>query len=354
MKSGHIILLSLFFILPVFFYIPGCYLGQSFLEHTEVTILSYNVENLFDDVDNGTEYNKYDPGAGQWTTELFHIKLIHIAEVIKASTYLGPDILAFQEVENQNALLQLKNNYLEGMGYRYDLFIPTEGAAVNLALLSRFPIDNVHTHCFDLQTTYSPRYIIEVQINCRGKSLIIFNNHWKSKLGGAEETEFQRLEAAALIARKLREIHIEQPYADIVVLGDLNENVDEYIRIAGKYQTALIPAEEPAPENYGSKSLFITMTPDNTGVHGIRVVLYSSWNDSNHEGSYVYGDLWETIDHMLISAGLFDSSGLVYNSFEVVKKDFMLNDDGFPLRWNTDLACGYSDHLPLLLTLSFE
>ncbi|HDY87630.1 MAG TPA: hypothetical protein ENH82_05865 [bacterium] len=59
-------------------------------------------------------------------------------------------------------------------------------------------------------------------------ALIIFNNHWKSKLGGAEETEFQRLEVAALIAGKLREIHLEQPYADIVVLGDLNENVVEY------------------------------------------------------------------------------------------------------------------------------
>ncbi len=84
------------------------------------------------------------------------------------STYLGPDILAFQEVENQNALLQLKNNYFEGMGNRYALFIPTEGAAVNLALLSRFPIVNVQTHCFDLRTTYSPRNIVEVEINCYG------------------------------------------------------------------------------------------------------------------------------------------------------------------------------------------
>ena len=49
-----------------------------------ITVLAYNAENLFDDVSNGTEYREYDPATGEWSSELFHIKMQHLAEVLRA------------------------------------------------------------------------------------------------------------------------------------------------------------------------------------------------------------------------------------------------------------------------------
>ncbi|MDR3200508.1 MAG: hypothetical protein LBT68_03515, partial [Spirochaetales bacterium] len=74
-----------------------------------------------------------------------------------------------------------------------------------------------------------------------------------------------------------------------------------------------------------------------------RVVFYSPWmNDPPFPGSYYYRGGWETIDHALLSAGLVDAAGLFFDSFTVIRRDFMLTASGAPKK-------EYSDHLPLLL-----
>ena len=74
-----------------------------------------------------------------------------------------------------------------------------------------------------------------------GHTLYVFDNHWKAKTGGVKATEASRLQSAAVLARRLREILAQDPSADIVVAGDMNESTDEYVRTGRKYQTALIP-----------------------------------------------------------------------------------------------------------------
>jgi len=44
---------------------PGCTLQGA--ERSDIlVIMSWNVENLFDGIDNGTEYQEFDPGEGSW------------------------------------------------------------------------------------------------------------------------------------------------------------------------------------------------------------------------------------------------------------------------------------------------
>ena len=69
-----------------------------------LTIMSYNVENLFDDVRDGTEYREFDPGRGAWNTESFQLRIKALSEVVRKAVPGGPDILLLQEVENENAL----------------------------------------------------------------------------------------------------------------------------------------------------------------------------------------------------------------------------------------------------------
>ena len=78
--------------------------------------MSYNVENLFDDVDDGTEYPEYDPGRGSWSSEAFPLRVDTIAEVVRKSVPGGPDILLLQEVENGNALPRCGTGACAGWG----------------------------------------------------------------------------------------------------------------------------------------------------------------------------------------------------------------------------------------------
>ncbi len=317
-----------------------------------ITILSYNCENLFDDVDNGTEYAAYDPGLGEWNANLYYLKLKNIAEVILCSTRRGPDIIALQEIENEHVLTDLRDTFLTGKGYRTIVTPDSAESAVRCGFISRFPVSYVRIHSVSIDGKTAGRSILETGFSIDSATLILFNNHWKSKSGGAEETEPQRVEAAGYIKNRISQLLEESPNADIIILGDLNENVDEFERVNNAYQTALIMEGEDVPPAYLAKSISVTFDVEALSPPGTAApVFYSPWGELPGKGSYMYNSSWETIDHFLLTASLFDSGGFSYSSFEVIEEDFMVNDRGVPLRWNSDLQQGYSDHLPILLTL---
>ena len=324
-----------------------------------LTILSYNVENLFDDVDNGTEFPEFDPSRGRWSSDLFRMRVDTISEVIRKAVAGGPDILLLQEVENENALRTLLDTGLRGMGYTSSVLLPKKRLAANVAVASRLPITRVLSHAVHAWKRNPVRDVIEVEIRGQRGVLHLFDDHWKSQAGGTKVTEGSRLESAGIVARRIREILAQDPSADIVVAGDMNENMDQYDRVGKKYQTALIPVTARAPESCSASSLFLSGDSQGPWDGGGRVVLYEPWYElpDSKRGSYFYQGGWETMDHILLSAGLFDSRGFHYHpgSFTVLRLPFLLRPDGTPRKW-THLTStrGYSDHLPLLLTLDQE
>lgn len=326
----------------------GCSLAIFGIRRGPVTLLAYNVENLFDDVHNGDEYREYDPASGEWNTELFHIKMQNIAEVLRAAG--GADVVALEEVENAHAVETLNESYLKGLGYRA-LTAEAGKTSVTVAVLTRLPVTGFRMHHLAAGGKEPLRDIMEVHLDCRGEPLVVFVNHWKSKLGGAEATEFDRRAAAGLIGRRIRALADEEPRCAIVVAGDLNESWDEYERTGEGYETALLPDSAQVPATAGNRSIFVASRPAAARLEARRVVLYSPWAEGGSGGSYFYGGGWETIDHTLLGARLFDGEGLEYRSFSVFQPDFLTDHEGRPLGWNSDRASGYSDHLPILLTL---
>ncbi len=343
-----------------------------------VTLITYNVENLFDDVDDGSEYPEFRVERGAWGPELFRRKVERIAEVIRRAVPGGPDVVALQEVENLRALHALRDQGLKGMGYRVAVMAgggaasagagtaagavgpqsdptakaPAGAPATRPALLSRLPVRRTGYH--QLAGTAAAggarrapgartsggagepqRGILEVELEVEGRPLHLFVNHWKSRADGVEETEPARREAARVLAGRVRALLEADPWADIVVLGDLNEGVDE-IR---------------------EGALALTDRPERAGWQGTRLVLYDAWYERPRTewGSYVYRGRWQTLDHILLSAGLFDRRGLAYEpgSFRAVREPFLLDPrTGFPSRWSSSgTRKGYSDHLPLCVRL---
>ena len=313
-----------------------------------VTVLTYNVENLFDDREEGGEYPDF--RRGRWTAADFQAKLSCLAAVIASSCPGGPDIVALQEVENSRALAGLQEGALRRLGYRWAAIVPPGTGPVGVAFLSRFPILRTHTHLLTLPGGPPLRPILEIEIEIDGAPLILFNNHWKSKTGSVELTETARLRASGLLRRRIGALLAERPGLDIVVLGDLNQNVEEYLERGAGPQTALIAAGVPTPPEFAQQSLFLAPPPVadlpvEPAADG-RLVLAEPWYELERSawGSYVYQGRRQTPDHILLSLGCFDGRGWEYTagSFCVAAVE---NE---PRRFD---AGGCSDHLPLLLTL---
>ncbi len=133
-----------------------------------VTIMTFNVENLFDNVDDpGKDDKAYLPIAAKqkqshieacnaievprwrdecltldWNDATLAHKLRVVAETIRrVNDGRGADIIALQEVENLQVLERLRRDYLGDLGYRPSILIEgTDLRGIDVAFLSRFPL----------------------------------------------------------------------------------------------------------------------------------------------------------------------------------------------------------------------
>jgi len=363
-----------------------------------VTIVSWNVENLFDGSDNGFEYDEFKSSAG-WTNEKYQARLNGIRGVI--DDQLKPDILCLIEVENQRVLEDLVK--LLKTDYPWSFFAGAPGSSVGLGLLSRFPFSEAQVHSIYFSEGSLPRPVAEVRVETGSGPLVILAGHWKSKLGGAEETEQMRRAEAGIIARRIGEIAAEDPAIPVIVLGDLNECHDEFEKIDSAYVCALLPdtpeaaamvaaakasgtandteavkdakaskaagsarAARTARASDSALALSGALRPDfqdyliisgekpprTKFFDNAKGVVYSPWLEyPDSQGSYYYRYGWETIDHFLLNTALFDNNGWEYESFGVAAEPPLITAGGRPNAYNPKTGNGFSDHLPIVLCL---
>ncbi len=312
-----------------------------------LSIMSYNLMTLFDPVDQGGEYQGFSVAKGEWDESLYRLRIKNLASAILAAQPGGPDILALQEIENQRALKDLA----DALGGYAQIIKPSdEDAALGCALLSRYPAIMARSHRATPPAGASssvPRNLLEARLDVDGRPLLVFVAHWKSKLGGAEETEAERRAAAALLRSLARARLDAEPGLAIVAAGDLNENPDEYERIGGAYPTAL-RALEAGPGDWLSIGGDALSVAEDAAAF---VRFYTPWPSA--EGySYLYGGLEERIDHFLLSAGAVRGGSFTLAAFSAEPPPFLVDLEGRPLGWDSRAARGYSDHLPIRLTLS--
>jgi endonuclease/exonuclease/phosphatase family metal-dependent hydrolase len=353
----------------------------------EVSVLCWNVQALFDGEESGEEYADYAETAG-WSEEKYSARVNAMVKGIEQIPSGLPDILALVEIENLQTLQDIAQG-LAGGGpspYPYSFFANVNGMSLGIGVLSRLPLAGQRAHSFygGLETT--PRPVAEVWVEAGGAPLVLFICHWKSKLGGDEATESLRRASARLILRRLREIEAEAPDTPVLIMGDLNENHDEYYRQAGRYICALLPDDPRAAEHTGlykagggaagpvavppadatepavpaaavpaAQTDFLVLSGEKPPrsayfAEGVTVV-YSPWGRELKQGSYFYGNTWETIDHFLLNAALFDGLGWDFDDCEVLATGSFVNSQGTPNMYNARTGGGLSDHLPLFLRL---
>jgi len=173
----------------------------------KIKISTYNVENLFDKVD---DPNK-DDGPPKPDNELKAL-----ANVLKT---LNSDILVLEEVENKEIVEQVLS--LAGLKDKYNIIVgKSDGRGIAVALLidKKFPIKK-YTINENETTFYRPPVEAIVEL-APGFNVKIFSVHLKSKRGGMESDIQRQKEAAKLIE------YAKKDDIPTILMGDFNDTPD--------------------------------------------------------------------------------------------------------------------------------
>ena len=347
-----------------------------------IAIMTWNVQLLFDGVEDGTEFREFREAAG-WSQEKYAGRLNVIARAIGEMERV-PDIIALQEVESARVVEDLAVA-LFAHGYRWAHFARIPGMSLGVGLLSRYPLEETKAHSVDLDGDIAPRPMLEARINMPGAlaeeanedsfSLVLFVCHWKSKRGGADETESTRRASARVVLRRMRELAKTNPKLPVVVVGDLNVTHNEFVRGGGAMMRSLMP-DDPCAAEF-ALGYFLGNNPTDVFVSGSKLqrdflvishnkppqaqyfpegvlALYSPWTVEKEGGSFFFRNSWETIDHFLLSAQLFDGIGWEFYDSRVLDIPPFVTAEGLPNGYNPRTGRGISDHLPLMLFLKMR
>ena len=313
-----------------------------------IRVMSFNVENMFDGIEQGSEYPKYNPKNGNWTEKDYMGKLNQISRVTIDAAPDGPDIIGFQEIENKGILTELTKGYLKDYGYKYIVISENKNSAIQSAFISKYPFNYVKYHAPQADSGRDLRQIVEVSFDIHGHELIILNNHWKSKVG--KNTEPKRLCAADVVTARLKAIYDENPKAEVLLLGDFNECADEYEREGKGAVRAIMPAEVNLP----SRFQYLRITGDDQNKNPKYLFSPWLWDKNQEPGSYVYRGRWETIDNFFLGSNLTDKKGFYFAGFHAVKTQWNTSKKDHPRPYDKASGEGCSDHFPILLELNLE
>lgn len=315
---------------------------------TTIRVATYNVDNLFDLRNDGTEYDDYLPNTHNWNSNTFRKKLEHISQVI---CDLNADVIALEEVENANALEELQSALQRvGCAYPYSAITDKKGSAIQVAMLSKIAFKK--SRDIVVSNSKSDRNILDVTLKTDPK-LHIFANHWRSK----RAPESERVKSAKALLHRLEKLPKGSEY---IILGDFNSNYNECTDITPKSNnTGGVCGIDTILKTYYKKRLIKFRDkdlPKSTLYH------YNLWSDidARKRWSHDFYGKKSALDSIIISPTLIDGKGWEYKkgSFSVFKKAYLFKKKHHSqlYRWvykhGKHSGKGYSDHLPLYATFT--
>ena len=323
-----------------------CAMAQS--AHNKAVIGFYNVENLFDTIDdpNKNDEQFLPEGDYRWGSQRYEAKLKSLSKVISEIAKLdgGLVVLGVSEIENEKVLQDLVATELLKP---YHLSVchheSPDRRGVDVAFLydaSRFKI--LSTRAFPTIVPNNPDFITRDQWLMTGildgtDTLDIVVNHWPSKSGGEQRSLPGRL-AAGQLGRNIADSVLQsRPNAKFIYMGDLNDN----------------PTSKCILKEMDTKT-----KPEKLTQYDLYNPMWKLFRDGL--GSYAYRDSWEMLDNIIISGGLVNAAPGTYKfrSANIFRRDFMFTKTGsymdYPYRTfaGGNYQGGYSDHLPVYIVLT--
>ncbi len=328
-------------------FVFALFLLNNVVGQQQFCIAFYNQENLFDTLDNP---NKKDEeflpnGKYKWNTERYMGKLNNMAKVIASmNNGNGADFLGMCEVESIEALTDLtQNKQLEKMAYKTVFFEGQDERGIDNAFIYKSSlVKSVVGKTFEINPEGlegdKTRNILLAEVVLKNKETVYFIvNHWPSRREGEKESEFKRVYVAGEVRKICNEIYAKNAKANIIVMGDLNDEPTNMSVIGSLGATG-------SASKTKDKMLFNTVKE--LAMDGV--------------GTHKYKNEWSMLDQIIISANLLNEKSkisFVQGSAQVYKQDFMLETDekykGNPLRTfvGNKYLGGFSDHLPVMIYL---
>jgi endonuclease/exonuclease/phosphatase family metal-dependent hydrolase len=319
----------------------------------EVTIMAFNVQNLFDNVDDpGKDDKAYLPIEAKqddahiaacneievesWRDECLHLdwdddainhKLGVLAETIKqVNDGRGADIIALQEVENIGILERLRIEYLADSDYLPSILIDGDDyRGIDVAFLSRLPLhEPARLHGLKLvghpDGSRDTRGILEATFRLPGGELLTgFSVHFPSP-GHVTDMRVQAYE------------HLEK-----------------------------LRARQPAGRALFAAGDFNTTSAEDREKNMLERFVRSHWLVSNDAcdgcpGTHYYarGDSWSFLDMILFSPGRGEKTTWRIRADSVnLANEFppQVTQQGRPNRYRSAARTGVSDHWPVVVTI---
>lgn len=319
-----------------------------------VSIMTFNVENLFDTThDEGKNDYTYMPISAKdnathrarcekipvqkwrneclnwdWTEEIVDYKLSKIAQVLQSvNDGRGPDIIAFQEVENIHLLNRLVNEYLPDAGYLNPVLIEgNDLRGIDVAFLSRFEL-------------------------ARGPQLhpITFREIEQQRLEdtrGILQADFMLPDGSELTGFA---VHFPAPFHPWPLRVDSYQSLNKLVARLPKNRAAFAAGDFNTPAAEDREHQMLDLHVDEHWVVAHQVGCEGCL------GTHYYAPKkeWSFLDMIIVRRNTESAWRLDRQKTRLVNSlAAQSTEDGYPARFEREPLSGVSDHWPLLIELS--
>ncbi len=304
------------------------------------TIVFYNVENLFDTINDPVKDDEYflPDSRIDWNTEKYLRKLDMLSEVISAiDNNHFPSLVGLAEIENKLVLNDLiRTQRLKKASYEIIHEESPDERGIDVALLYRkehfSPLYSSNLAVtFPFDPANKTRDILYVKGRFLNDTIHIFINHWPSRRGGQEQSEPYRIQAARTLRETIDSLIRTDQNPMIIAMGDFNDE----------------PADTSVLWVLGANKRDQLFRKDK--LYNLMFEKYEQ-----DEGT-LYWNGWNIYDQFIVSGILMDH--LDRNNELIFKKEWLLYEmkDGTKIPNRTAGSSyygGYSDHLPVYIRIN--
>ncbi len=305
-----------------------------------ITIAFYNVENLFDTVDNPkTADDDFTPSSRRkWNARKYQQKIKQITDVIKQigsnQSAIPPVLIGLVEVENAKVIKDLTHHKnISKYAYRYVHFDSPDERGIDVALLYNPAFfEVISSDKFPLYLTDKEgevdytRDVLVVKGKLNNELIHVLVNHWPSRRDGEEETTENRIAAAKHVRKVLAEIKAKEANPKFIIMGDFNDD----------------PTSRSVREFLVTDDLYNPMKP-----------LFEKG-----KGTLTYYKKWHLFDQIIFSKDFFDIHKSKHRFLRagILNKKWMrfykgkFKNSPFRTYIGPWYQGGFSDHFPVYLT----
>ncbi|MBU2020107.1 MAG: endonuclease [Bacteroidetes bacterium] len=305
-------------------------------------VVFYNVQNLFDINDDPlTNDNSFTPeGEMTWNQERYSLKIKQLSDIVFEIGNKNPLLIGLVEIENEEVVQAIANEgNLKNSKYRVAHFDSEDVRGIDCALLyDAEKIRKIHQEKLSVELAGDADFVTRDILYFKGetsekKLLHIFVNHWSSRRDGKAQTEIKRIASAQTLRKKIEEIMEVEPLANILIMGDFNDQPSD-------------------------KSLQVLQQ-----IGGKNTPFFSNLMrplQKRKSGTIVYKRQWFLFDQFIVSESLLSPDGLHIKNKEAFiykTKDLLFTYPNGSSKPNATYGGstyfgGYSDHLPIYLTIT--